>query len=123
MTKEEVLREGLKFVANGGAEELLHGSPMWNIIAPTMGGEFFWVDLASYRRWRVQQNIIFGNCRVLDPNNWRWAWGGEDDIVTMFRMMINYVEALNENEKRIVGEKLKRALQTGNFEKGPAGIY
>lgn len=42
---------------------------MPNIPTPTMGGEVFWNDLAEFKGWRLQQNILSKHARILDPNN------------------------------------------------------
>ena len=60
-------------------------SPMPNIETPTMGGEVFWTNIANVNGWRLQKNKVFGNCRILDPNNVRKAWGGEKAILKAFK--------------------------------------
>lgn len=64
---------------------------MPNIPTPTMGGAVFWTDLSVLNGWRVQKNWMFGNCRILDPNDVRRAWGGESQMLKAF-------EALMEQE-------------------------
>ena len=51
-------------------------SPMPNIRTITMGGEVFWHTISDVNGWRFQENKVFGNCRILDPQNFRQAWGG-----------------------------------------------
>jgi hypothetical protein len=51
---------------------------MPNIEIKSMGGKFFWNNLAEHSGWRLQENSVFGNCRILDPNDVRVAWGGRD---------------------------------------------
>ena len=64
---------------------------MPNIEMKTMGGLVWWEDLVNVEGWRVQRNKLFGNCRILDPNNVRKAWGGEEVIVGAFqRLLDNY---------------------------------
>ena len=46
-----------------------------NIPTPTLGGEVFWNDLATYEGWRLQQNMFTHHARILDPDNVRRAWG------------------------------------------------
>lgn len=55
-----------------------------NIKGKSIGGVFFWEDLANVNGWRVQRNLVFGNCRILDPENIRRAWGGEKAILDAF---------------------------------------
>ncbi|QSR34171.1 hypothetical protein CFI10_04075 [Marinobacterium iners] len=59
-----------------------------NVKTPTMGGEFWWNDLASCDGWRVQRNSVTGHCRILDPNNVRQAWGGQAQIMALFQMLL-----------------------------------
>lgn len=35
----------------------------------TLGGRQFWGDLAFYRGWRIQQNVVTKHCRLLDPKD------------------------------------------------------
>ena len=62
-------------------------SAMPNIETLTMGGEVFWNDLVNVSGWRLQKNKIFGNCRILDPNNIRKAWGGEKAMLKAFQKL------------------------------------
>lgn len=59
-----------------------------NVNFPTMGGKVFWNDLANVNGWRVQKNNITGHCRILDPNNIRRAWGGEEAIIGFFEKIL-----------------------------------
>jgi|CEGF01.1.fsa_nt_gi hypothetical protein len=59
-----------------------------NVKTPTMGGEFWWNDLASCDGWRVQRNSVTGHCRILDGNNVRQAWGGQAQIMAFFQMLL-----------------------------------
>lgn len=60
-----------------------------NIPTGTMGGHVWWKDLASCQGWRLQKHIIWGNCRILDPNNVRRAWGGEKALMNLFERIKN----------------------------------
>ncbi|UBF28051.1 DUF3572 domain-containing protein [Kovacikia minuta CCNUW1] len=57
---------------------------MPNIPTPTMGGHIFWTDIANVKGWRLQKNSVFGNFRILDPNDVRRAWGGEGMMLKAF---------------------------------------
>lgn len=59
-----------------------------NINFPTMGGNVFWNDLAEINGWRVQRNNITGHCRILDADDVRRAWGGEDAIMDLFNKLL-----------------------------------
>lgn len=84
----EIFKSGLTVLANdpkmiGNMLESL-GCCMPNVETKTMGGPIFWEDLANVQGWRVQQNKVFGNCRILDPENVRRAWGGKTAILGAF---------------------------------------
>jgi hypothetical protein len=62
-------------------------STMPNIEKSTMGGTVFWTNIAHINGWKLQKHIVFGNCRILDPNNVRKAWGGEQAILKAFEKL------------------------------------
>lgn len=41
----------------------------------TLGGRQFWGDVAFFRGFRIQQNVITGHYRLLDPDDYRHASG------------------------------------------------
>ena len=47
----------------------------WNWTTPTLGGKQFWTDQFVYGDWRIQQHAYSKHCRLLDPKNYRRAWG------------------------------------------------
>lgn len=47
----------------------------WNLTTKTMGGRQFWTDVRHLDGWRVQLNHVTGHYRVLDPDDYRHAWG------------------------------------------------
>ncbi|MDS3861250.1 hypothetical protein RIF25_10570 [Thermosynechococcaceae cyanobacterium BACA0444] len=59
-----------------------------NIPMPTMGGYVFWTDLGNIHGWRLQRNNVFGNYRILDPENVRRAWGGESAMIRAFGVLV-----------------------------------
>jgi len=61
--------------ANGTLADFLATRNTRNVVTPTLGGDVFWRDLAECCGWRIQQNAIFSNCRILDSENYRHAWG------------------------------------------------
>jgi hypothetical protein len=65
---------------------------MPNVPTSTMGGSVFWTDIASISGWRLQQNRVFGNCRILDPNEIRRAWGGETAMLQAFQSLAKSFE-------------------------------
>ncbi len=46
-----------------------------NIPMPTLGGKQFWTDRYFYSGWRIQENVVTGHARLLDPGNVRRCWG------------------------------------------------
>jgi len=60
---------------------------MPNIPMPTMGGHVFWTDIANVNGWRLQRNRLFGNCRIIDPDDVRRAWGGETAMLKAFEAL------------------------------------
>jgi pimeloyl-ACP methyl ester carboxylesterase len=53
--------------------------PRPNLPLPTFGGKQFWADRLHFRGWRVQQHIVTGHCRLLDPRSIRRAWGSFEE--------------------------------------------
>lgn len=45
---------------------------------PTLGGKQFWGDELIFHDWRIQRNVMDGQCRLLDGKNWRHASGTFD---------------------------------------------
>lgn len=62
-------------------------SIMPNIPFPTFGGHVFWNELANVNGWRLQKNMFTGHCRILDPDDVRRAWGGEDALTKALRQL------------------------------------
>lgn len=71
-------------VESGKMEEMLKNSTMPNIPMPAMDGDIFWKNLKVCNGWRLQRNTEFGNCRILDPNNVRRAWGSLESVTRLF---------------------------------------
>ena len=51
------------------------GDTPLNIPLPTLGGTQFWSDVELRAGWRVQENLLTGHFRLLDPSDVRRAWG------------------------------------------------
>lgn len=68
--------------ARGQADEH-NGLP--NIEMPTLGGKQLWGDTFLYAGWRIQENLITGHSRLLDPEDVRRAWGTDEQCVTAFQ--------------------------------------
>lgn len=52
-----------------------HGSGKLNFPISTFGGKQFWGDVFLQRGWRIQENVLTGHFRLLDPDDVRRAWG------------------------------------------------
>ena len=76
------LVELFKLVIDSG--KILNATSMPNIPFPTINRKWFWNELAEYKGWSLQQNMITHHCRILDPNNIRRAWGGKDAMKELF---------------------------------------
>lgn len=46
-----------------------------NIALPTLGGRQFWADRYIDGGWRIQENVLTGHARLLDPRDVRRCWG------------------------------------------------
>ncbi len=47
----------------------------WNLPTPTLGGNQLWRDSHVFAGWRIQENVLTGHFRLLDPEDSRRAWG------------------------------------------------
>lgn len=57
-------------------EETLNKSETYfNFPTKTMGGMQVWTDYVHFHGYRIQQNVMTGHYRLLDPKNVRLAWG------------------------------------------------
>ena len=50
-------------------------SPLLNVESPTLGGKRWWDTLCEVEGWKLQKNKFFKQIRILDPQNFRRAWG------------------------------------------------
>lgn len=56
-----------------------------NVPMKTMGGRQFWGDRFFHSGWRIQKNVIDDHHRLLDPNDYRHAYGTYEDCLKKFR--------------------------------------
>lgn len=63
---------------------LANAESLPNIEAPTLGGKYVWRDTFLHAGWRIQENIVTGHFRLLDPDNVRHAWGTAKDTHNTF---------------------------------------
>jgi nitrogen fixation protein len=90
---DPILMRGIQLLAKdpqmiGRFLEIMGTMP--NVKMKTMGGKVFWSNLYSYGGWRLQCNKIFGNCRIINPQNIRVAWGGATAMRNAFTTMMRY---------------------------------
>ncbi|MDG1326762.1 MAG: hypothetical protein P8P49_13440 [Opitutales bacterium] len=62
---------------------------MPNVETKTLGGKVFWKKIVDHAGWRLQKNKLMGNCRILNPEGIRVAWGGESSMRRAFNKMID----------------------------------
>jgi hypothetical protein len=60
---------------------------LFNIKTKTLGGKVFWKNVLEVEGWRLQENKVMKNCRILDPENNRIAWGGHSAMLRAFEQM------------------------------------
>ncbi|MCA9040695.1 MAG: alpha/beta fold hydrolase [Planctomycetaceae bacterium] len=58
----------------------------------TLGGRQFWGDVAWYQGWRVQHNVVFGQYRLIDPDDHRQFSGTHAECM-------NKLEELKKEKK------------------------
>ena len=84
MNDKAILKETLKKISQD--EELanhIKGRMNMNLEIGTAGGKVFWRELAEFGGWVWQQNNIFKQVRLLDPEKNRKAWGNYDKIISV----------------------------------------
>lgn len=54
---------------------------------PTLGGLQVWADEFISAGWRVQENVLTGHYRLLDPENTRRAWGSLEETLAAFEAL------------------------------------
>lgn len=52
----------------------------WNLPTPTMGGTQLWRDSHVFAGWRIQENVLTEQSRLLDPEDFRRAWGSYEQV-------------------------------------------
>ena len=63
-----------ELVRSGKIAGLCRSRSTVNLPVPTAGGKVFW-DSWRVNGWKLQENTVFGNWRILDPDDVRQAWG------------------------------------------------
>ncbi len=87
-----------KIVQQGEIASLCKNRSTFNIPFPTAGGKVFW-DSYCVNGWKLQENMVFGNWRILSPDDERQAWGIDEDQLDNFlndrptSLIANYLDA------------------------------
>ncbi|MHC5211077.1 MAG: alpha/beta fold hydrolase [Planctomycetota bacterium] len=61
-----------------------YGSGGPNLPLATLGARQFWGDVFWYAGWRIQENVVTGHHRLLDPDDVRRAWGSREACRAVF---------------------------------------
>ena len=61
-----------------------------NFPTPTLGGTVFWNTIGRNNGWTMQQNMMTGHVRILNPNGIRVAWGAENVMRAKFAEITSY---------------------------------
>lgn len=87
MDDKSILQKTLEVISDH-PEHLKEIQGYFNIDFPTAGGEVFWHELAEYHGWRFQENNITRHIRLIDPSNFRRAWGRRRQLVDYCRSFL-----------------------------------
>ena len=68
-----------------------------NIKGSVLGGKANWIDLAESNGWKLQQNTIMKNVRIIDNKNVRRAFSLKPR--RLFNVMDELVKELNEHDE------------------------
>ena len=68
-----------------------------NIPTPTLGGKVFWITLAEYKGFRIQQNQITHHARILNPDDVRIAWGTINGMIKALNRMVEMSKAYRDD--------------------------
>ena len=77
----------LVLIMAGGSAPPGSARPLPNLALPTLGGLQFWADRYLYGGWRLQENVLTGHVRLLDPANIRRCWGRYETCRAAFERM------------------------------------
>lgn len=108
---------------NQGGED----RPPPNIRFFTLGGRQFWADVFIYGGWRIQQNVLTGHHRLLDPRDVRYCIGTLEQCRRAFdderraqhiaprgRHAVLLIHGLGRSKDSLA--RLERALQDAGYE-------
>ncbi len=66
----------------------------------TTGDETWWDDLVEHNGWKVKRNRLSGYYKILDPNNYKKAWGTEESMKNALKMVLEMQQnnSINDSE-------------------------
>lgn len=67
--------------------------------APTMVGRVYWNTLCEYKGWKLQQNQLTNQFRILDDNDLRRAWGTESAMISTLETFAGSQNELNNQNR------------------------
>ena len=73
----------------------------WNLPTPTMGGTQLWRDSHVFAGWRIQENVLTGYYRLLDPEDIRRAWGSYPQVKARLDAL-KKIENIHQPSKHLV---------------------
>ncbi len=99
----QVFAEFDRLVDSGRLLARLNDQASTNVEWGTWGGHVFWENLHEHRSWRIQQNTVFKNCRILGPDDTRYAWGIKSYLYRRIlgqpvNTMVNYLHLPSDAE-------------------------
>ncbi len=106
LATKSALRNGLRYI--------LMDTKTACLPEKTMGGRYFWEDIASNKGYRLQRNKILRRMRILDPNDMRIASGMNRRMNTALQRMSDYVRDNKELEHTTTEKALEDVLAQRN---------
>lgn len=83
-----------------------------NVETATMGGKTYWNNLIAINGWKLQQNKLFKNVRLLNQSDTRKAWGSYNRFDEMMDTVIAKLQAEHfVQEKPDAGDPLVERLE------------
>lgn len=81
---KEMVDAFLDIVSSGKVDAFMKSLSMPNFPIKAINGKVWWNELAECNGWKLQKNTFTQTCRILDPNNVRRAWGGDNAMMDLF---------------------------------------
>lgn len=74
----------------------------FNIPVKTLGGRQFWADQHVFQGWRIQEHVFTRHFRLLDPENYRRAWGSREHCEGVFEQACKDLELQSKSDHLVV---------------------